>query len=130
MNSIRQNIFIQWVFWQFFEIPGEIIKAWKNYLSFNFYYFSTPLLVKTLFNPWRRYKFSYGKNFDLGKYLEALSSNFIFRIIGAFMRSILIVLSLLSEAFIILAGLVVFLGWLVLPFLLLSILIVGLLIIF
>lgn len=119
-------MFSQWVFWQFFEMPGNILKAWINFLLFNLNYFSIPLLLKTFFSPWRRYKWSYGKGFDIKRYLEALFSNLISRILGAVMRSFLIFVGLLAEIFIIFAGIIIFLGWLVLPVLLIGGLIFGL----
>lgn len=118
MSMNGQNIFFQWIFWQFFEVPKNILKAWRNFLKFNLNYFSIPLLLKTFFSPWRRYKVSYGKGFDFGKYFEALFSNLIFRILGAILRSFLIFIGLLAEIFIILGGVIVFSGWLISPILL------------
>lgn len=126
----KQNIFFQWFSWHFFEVPGSILKAWKNFLLFNLNYFSIPLLLKTLFYPWRRYKVSLGKGFDIGRYFEALFSNLIFRILGAVMRSILIFIGLLVEIFIFLGGIIVFIGWLVLPVLLLAGLLFGIKVMF
>ena len=121
----KQNIFFQWVFWQFFEVPKNILKAWRNFLKFNLNYFSVPLLLKTFFSPWRRYKVSYGKGFDLGRYSEALFSNLIFRTLGTILRSFLIIIGLLAEIFIIFAGMIIFFSWLVLPALLILGLIFG-----
>lgn len=118
LNLMGQNIFFQYLSWQFFEMPGNLIKAWKNFLKFNLNYFSIPLLLKTLFSPWRRYKWSYPQGFDIGKYLEVFVSNLISRILGAIMRIFLIVSGLVFEIFLIFGGIVVFLGWLILPFLL------------
>jgi len=114
----KQNMFSQWVFWQFFEMPGNILKAWRNFLLFNLNYFSIPLLLKTFFSPWRRYKWSYGRGFDIKRYLEAFFSNLISRILGVIIRSFLIFIGLLAEIFIIFAGAIIFLGWLVLPLIL------------
>lgn len=117
-----QNIVFQYLSWQFLEMPRNILMAWGNFLKFNLNYFSIPLLLKTFFSPWRRYKVSYGKGFDIGGYFNAFISNLIFRILGAILRSVLIIIGLLVEAFIIFVGIIVFFGWLVLP----AILIVGL----
>jgi len=114
----KQNIFLQWLSWQFFDVPKNILIAWANFLKFNLNYFSIPLLLKTLFSPWRRYALSYGKGFDIGRYFETLFSNLLFRILGAVMRSFLIIIGLLVEIFIIFAGFMIFLGWLILPILL------------
>jgi hypothetical protein len=123
--EIKENIFWQWISWQFFDVPKNILKAWKNFLDFGLYYFSIPLLIKTLFSPWRRYKWSYGKGFDIGKYFEAFFSNLIFRILGAILRCFLIIIGILFEIFIIFAGAIVFFGWLILPALLIAGLIFG-----
>ena len=118
----KQNIFLQWLIWQFLEVPGNILKAWKNFLLFNLNYFSIPLLLKTFFSPWHRYRVSYGKGFDIGRYFSVFFSNLIFRILGAVMRSFFIIVGLIAEIFIIFAGAILFFGWLVLP----AILILGL----
>lgn len=114
----RQNILLAWFSWQFFDTPKFILQAWQNFLKFNLNYFSVPLLLKTLFSHWRRYRWSYGRGFDLPRYLETFASNLISRILGAIMRSILISIGLLVEFFIILGGIIAFLGWLFLPILL------------
>jgi len=111
----KTNIFFQWLFWQFFEMPGNILKAWRNFLRFNLNYFSIPLLLKTFFSPWRKYKWSCGKGFDIKRYFEALFSNLISRTLGVIIRSFLIIIGLLVEIFIIFAGTIIFLSWLALP---------------
>lgn len=110
-----QNIALQYLIWQFFDAPKNILLVWKNFLSFNLNYFSVPQLLKTFFSPWKRYRVSYGKGFDVGRYLEAFISNLIFRILGAIMRSFLIIFGLVAEVFIIIIGLIVFFGWILLP---------------
>jgi len=120
-----QNIFLQYLNWQFFDVPGNILKAWRNFLKFNLNYFSVPLLLKSFFSPWRRYNMPYGRGFDIGKYLETLISNLIFRFLGLVMRSFLIIIGLLVEIFIIFAGAILFFGLLVLSAILIAGLIFG-----
>ena len=108
----------------------ELIKAWKNFLLFNLNYFSTLSLFKTLFSPWRKYKWSYGKGFDIKRYFEVLFSNLISRVLGAITRSFLIFIGLAVEIFIVFAGLIVFVGWLIMPTLLVAGLIFGFKVIF
>ena len=130
MNGVKQNIFIQRVSWHFFEVPKEILAIWKNFLLFNLNYFSIPLLLRTFFSPWRRYREYQGRGFSIGRYLEVFFANLIFRLLGAIMRSFLIIIGLLAEIFLFFAGLVVFLGWFILPIVLIMVLIIGLGIIF
>jgi len=120
-----KNIFFQYLSWQFLDVPKNLLKAWGNFLKFNLNYFSVPLLLKTFFSPWRRYSWSRGRGFDLGKFFEALFSNLISRILGALMRTFLIVFGIIAEAFILVIGLIIILGWIFLPFLLVSGFILG-----
>jgi len=113
-----QNILFQYLIWHFFDMPKNILRAWRDYLRFNLNYFSVPLLLKTLFSPWRKYQVSYGKGFDLGRYLEAFFSNLIFRIFGAIIRTFLIVIGIIAEMVIVLGGILAFFAWMVLPALL------------
>ncbi len=111
-----KNIILEWFLWQFFEVPQLILNAWKNFLRFGLNYFSTPLLIKTFFSPWRRYRWFYPRGFDLWLYFETFFSNLVVRIIGIIFKSILIVIAIFFEILIFFVGLFIFLGWLVLPF--------------
>ena len=114
------DIFLQALIWQFWDVPKAILKGWGNFLYFNLNYFSVPLLLKTLFSPWRRYKYSYGRTFEVWQNIEILVFNMMSRIIGAVLRIVLIILGLIIEVLIILIGAVIFIGWLFLPALLLA----------
>jgi hypothetical protein len=121
-----QNIFFQWLEFQFIDVPRGILKAWRNYLLFNLKYFSIKLLLRTLFSYWRNYYWAAPRGFDAGGYFGAKAGNFISRILGALMRSFLIIIGLAMEIFIFAAGAIVFLVWLVLPALLAGGLLFGL----
>jgi len=115
----KENIFWQYLIWQFFEVPKGILKAWRNFLKFYLInYFSIPLLIETFFAHWRRYRWFYPKGFDVGQYFEVFFSNFISRILGAVMRSFLIIIGISVEIFIIFIGFFILLGWFLLPVLL------------
>jgi small-conductance mechanosensitive channel len=111
----KQNIILQFLSFQFFDVPREILRGWKNFLLFNLNFFSIPLLIKTLFAYWRRYHWTKSRGFDIGESIEVALSNLISRVLGAIVRIFFIIFGLAAEAFIILSGIVVFLGWLVLP---------------
>ena len=112
---IQRNILVSYLIWYFFDVPREILKGWKNFLVFNLNYFSIPLLLKTFFTHWRQYKWSYGRGFDPWRYFEAFFSNLISRVLGAIMRAILISLGTITEAFILIFGIILFFGWIFLP---------------
>lgn len=122
----KQNIFWQFLEWYFIDQSLLIFKAWKNYLRFNFEYFSIPLLLRTFFSPWRRYIWAYGRGFNFKRYLDAFVSNAIFRGLGAVLRFFLIIIGIILETAIFLAGIVVLILWLFLPFITISMFIFGL----
>jgi len=115
-----QNILFQYLTWHYVDQVRGILLAWKNFLRFNLNYFSISLLLKTLFSHWRKYQWSYGRGFDIKRYAEVFFSNLISRVIGAIIRFFLILIGVAAEIFIVLAGIIVFLGWLLLPVLLLA----------
>ena len=115
---LEKNIFSLFLFWYIWYVPISILRGWKNFLKFGLNYFSIPRLVKTLFSPWRKYAWAYPRGFSFWQYFESLISNLIFRILGAILRSVLIVVGIISELFIIVIGFLVFLGWIILPILL------------
>lgn len=118
--SPKHNILFKWLFWHFIEVPKEILKAWKNFLVFNFHYFSVVGLLKSLLAPWRRQTESYGKGFDPKRYLTVFASNMISRVLGAAVRTVIILLGLIFEVLVFAAGLAVLISWLLLPALVLA----------
>lgn len=121
----KQSIILQFLIWYLIDKPKAILRAWKNLLIFNLNYFSIPLLLKTFFSPWRKYRWSYGRGFDFKIYLEAFASNAIMRALGALLRFFLIFLGIILEFFIILIGIGVLIIWFLLPLILIGFLIIG-----
>lgn len=108
-------LLLRYLKWHFIDASREILKGWGNILWFNLNYFSVLALLQTFFSPWRKIAWSYGRGFDIGRYLYVFASNLISRILGAFVRSFLIGAGLIGEIFFFAIGLVVFLLWLALP---------------
>ena len=126
----KQNILIQGLGWYFLEQPWLILKAWRNLLKFNLNYFSIPLLLRTFFSPWRRYRLFCPKGFNLKTYLEVHFSNLISRSLGAILRFFLIIIGVLAEILIIFGGVIIFVLWFLLPLILIMGLIFGLELVF
>jgi len=123
---MRKNVFAYLIQWYLFKSPREILRGWGNVLWFNLEYFSVLLLLRTLFAPWRHTTWSPGRGFNIGKWVEALIGNAISRLLGAIIRTVLIVIGLLTEIALVVVGPFVFLAWFLLPFLLLFALYQGL----
>lgn len=121
----RKIIFQKFVEWYFFEQPKAIIKGWKNLLKFNLEYFSVLLLLRTLFSPWRRYRWSYGRGFDFRRYLEVAVSNAISRGLGAILRIFLIIIGLAVETLLLIGGIIGLILWFIWPLVLIIVMAVG-----
>ncbi len=115
-NSQPKNIVLLWFSWQFYEVPKFLFYVWNNYMMFASSFFSFQLLLKTFFSPWHRYKWAYPKAFDIKEFFSTLISNSASRILGAMMRVVLVIAGAIFQAFVAIAGLVVFVGWLLIPF--------------
>ena len=115
MQNASQNIFIELFFWYFIRAPKTIFSAWKNFLLFNIHYFSILELLKSLFSPWKKYQWSYGRGFDIKRYLKVFFSNLMSRFLGSLMRFAVIIIGLLCEIFILIGGLIIIVGWIFLP---------------
>ncbi|MDD5638336.1 MAG: hypothetical protein PHO28_00305 [Candidatus Pacebacteria bacterium] len=121
-----KSILIQYIIWQFIDFPREVLKAWKNFLLFNIEYFSIPFLIRTLFSHWHKYYMSYGKGINLARWFEAFVFNILMsRLLGAIVRTILIIIGILFEIIIFIVGLAVFLICFFSPFILIFAFIYG-----
>jgi len=110
-----KNILFLFLTWHFTRAPGEIFKRLRSVFLFNWNYFSIPFLLRTFFAPWRRYKFSYGKGIDVGRFFEVLVFNTFSRFMGALIRLGVIIAGVLVQALILFLGVVIFLFWIILP---------------
>ena len=119
-DNNNQNIFITWLIWHFYEMPKFLLGVWKNYILFALSYFSVPFLLKSLFAPWRKYKWNYPKGFAVGEFFSTLISNAISRILGALVRIVLIVIGILFQIFVIFAGLMIVFLWIAIPFIIIA----------
>jgi len=125
-SNKSENVISVWLIWHFLEMPKFLLGVWKNYILFALNYFSLPVLLKSLFAPWRRYKWNYPKGLAVGEFFSTFISNTFSRFMGAIMRIVLIAVGIIFQIFVILAGLIIFLLWILVPF----IIIAGLLFVF
>ncbi len=115
MKNPSNHIIVALFYWHFVDAPKFLLQVWKNFLSFGNNFFSIPLLLKTLFTPWRRYKWSYGKGFDIQRFFNAIASNFISRFLGMICRLALVFAGILFQVLVLALGAVIFLFWIFLP---------------
>lgn len=119
------NIFIKYLYWQLILTPKKVLSILKNYLIFGLDFFSINETLHSLFSPWRRYMWDYGRGFDIGRYIETFASNIITRVIGFVMRLFLITLFLIYEVIVLIIGTILFFTSIIYPFLFIIAIIYG-----
>jgi len=101
--------------WYLIDLPKKIYKIWSNYLWFFKNFFSIPDLLKTFFDPWKRYSFSSKGGFNIEEWFGNLVFNIFSRFMGALMRIVMIIFGTLAEIIVVILGILSFAGWIVFP---------------
>lgn len=116
-----QNKIIVLQFWSWYYTGAvrSLIKIWRNFIIFVREYYSIPLLLRTLFYPWRRDITKYGRGFSINNFLETFSFNLISRGLGFCVRLLTIVLGLICLSGVAILGALALIIWLILPLVLL-----------
>ena len=112
--------------WHYTKGTKDLVAVWSNFLWFEFHFFSVPVMLKTLFVPFRRLGETYPKFIDFEEFFSALLVNTLMRIVGAVLRLCIIVVGLLTWVILFGLGIAVFAAWLLLPALLVVMFINGL----
>lgn len=123
---MKKALLIQYIEWHFFDAFNEIYIGWKNFLIFNFNYFSIDLLLKTFFSHWHKYSLRYGKSVSPSWYFEVFVFNMMSRIIGMVLRTFMIIIGILTEVFVLAGGVFLLAIWVTLPLILFILFLFGL----
>ncbi len=87
-----------------------------NLLWFLYHYFSIPILLKTLFSPWRRLSEGYSHNIlKPGDFFSTLIVNSLIRIFGFVVRSVMILVGILMWLSSLVLSILAMVFWLFLP---------------
>ncbi len=104
--------------WHYGRALADMRRVWENILWFLFNFFSIGLLARTLFKPWRRL----GEPRTGVKGIEAFFSRMVIgaamRILGFFLRAVIIVTGVIVLALAALWGFAFFILWILLPLIL------------
>lgn len=115
----------QYSLWHYGKGVRDLLSNWWNFLWFAYNFFSIPLLMGTLFSPFERLSEEYKSGLDIGSLLGTLLVNTIMRFVGAVVRLFIILMGIFTLLVFSLVGLLVFVIWLALPFLIFGFMALG-----
>ena len=116
------------ILWYIYSIKKLSQIVWLIVLK-NLDYFSIPILLKTLFAPWKRDVLS-TQNLSLNEKMRMGVFNLMSRLIGAVIRLFTIFFGLILTLLLLIFGIIVIIIWAFLPFILLIGFIYGIILIF
>lgn len=120
------TVFGHYFIWHYGRAISDLTKIYRNLIAFTFNFFSVPILVQSYFAPWRRMGEDYPeKSVDPFDYFSTFLVNLIMRLVGIFMRTVVIVLGMAATLLVILSYPVVLVIWITLPFLAVIIFFIG-----
>jgi len=119
-------IFPHYISWHYTKAISDLLGLFKNFARFIWTFFSIKLLLQTLFVPFQKLSVKRTKKLDLEDFFSALVTNLLMRLIGFIIRTFFIVIGLFSMIFYVLAYSVLFIIWIVLPLVILSMFVLGL----
>src|SRR6056297_2397581 len=96
--------------------------VWRNFLWFVIHFFSLPQLMRSWLAPFKRITEDRGDRYDLEDLASYVIIGFISRVIGALMRTIIILIGLIALVLTIVGGFVTYLLWALIPFIILGVL--------
>jgi hypothetical protein len=111
--------------WHYGKAVFSLSSIWKNYWYFNYEFFSIRLLIRNLFDPWKRMSDSYPNSFDLKKYFQAFIANSIMRVVGLILRIAVLIIGIICHLLLITLYPIILIAWLVLPLFVLILMIIG-----
>jgi hypothetical protein len=116
-------LLIEFVFWWYLEGWGEVRKRSLIMIKKVQLSFSIPVLLKTLFSPWKQIVAMPGRSLD--DKFRSLIDNLISRTVGFFVRVFSLIAALFLTIFTSIIGLIMVLSWPLIPVLLIYCIIKG-----
>ena len=115
-----------YLWWHYSTALLDILYIWRNYLWFINHLFSIPEVTLSLFAPWKRLQEEKINILsDIEGFFTNLFINIMMRIVGTVIRLALLAIALICLVIVLCAGVVVFVLWIALPFLIANFLIMG-----
>ena len=116
------KLFFYYIYWHYSIALKDFFIVWKNLLWFSLSYFSVKLLVKTIYKPFKYLD----ENVSTAHHeKEPIIVSIFSSIAGFFIRVSSIIAGILFWVIVFVGGLIAFIIWLLLPFILLTMFIAG-----
>lgn len=116
--------------WHYGRAYKNIINLWMNIFWFEYHFFSIGILGSTLFSPFRRIREEYVGGRGPSEFFASLAVNIIMRIVGAIIKTFIIVVGLFGMAVVLAVGIILLVIWTFMPMILIVMLFNGVLIAF
>lgn len=114
------SIMHDYALWHYTRAFKELFHVWLNFLWFGIHYFSIPQLLKSWFSPFKRIVEERRRGVSFEDIAGYIVINLLSRMIGAVLRSFLIITGLLFVTIIIIIGALVHVLWVFIPLLLIA----------
>lgn len=105
---------ITYLYWWYLEEPAYIWRAIRIVTKKVFFSFSVPLLLRTLFDPWRR-DVTYKENASLQDLFNIWIGNLISRLVGFILRLVTIFTGIFLTIIVFLILIFLYAAWLLMP---------------
>jgi len=125
MYMMFLTILHHYLLWHYSQAYLQFFNVWKNLLWFIVHFFSIPQLMRSWLAPWKRITEERTKAWDLEDLFGSIVINIISRIIGAIMRTAVIIIGTISLVCTFACGLLVYLIWTIAPALIVFMIILG-----
>ena len=110
-------IITDYLLWHYTRAFRDMAITMRNVFYFVVHFFSIPLLIRTLFAPFKRVTEAY-EHRGIEAFMETFVVNVMTRIVGAFVRLSIILIGLLTLVFTVFGCLFFFIFWVTAPFVL------------
>lgn len=119
------TILHHYLIWHYSQAYLQFFKVWTNLMWFVVRFFSLPQLVGSWLSPWKRITEERKKAWDVEEFFSSLVINILSRIIGAIMRTIVLLIGTITLIVLFVWGVLVYLVWTVAPGLIVFLIILG-----
>jgi len=110
----------EYITWHYGKALSELATLFKTYLNFIYHFFSLPLMIRTWVSPlFRRREERPADMTDIEALAMSLVGNLILRIVGFILRTFILALGVVVEVCVIVVFILLFVGWILLPFIIL-----------